>query len=251
MAYICRQLQRIIPKSSKHGAATCSFRLYSTSYENDEDRKKGRFSIAKHIINFSFLNFISSLEPFDSYVHRRQRKNFKEQEGFDHMRYAVLGSDLATAQFVIARGGAVKFVDDETWHDNQTGMVPNHKVEGLNLEAVDISQTQLSSVALDNFIELDHLRYLNASDCEYVDDWFLAKLYLLENTLEFLDVSGCHNVSERGLLSLHHLKKLQGLRLDNMEHIKELELTVVLLQEYFPNLVVLGLDKDTPKSIDS
>ena len=32
-------------------------------------------------------------------------------------RHKTLGPDLATAHFVVARGGSVKFVDNENWID--------------------------------------------------------------------------------------------------------------------------------------
>ena len=53
---------------------------------------------------------------------------------------------------------------------------------------------------------LEHLKYINLSNGKFVDDWFLARLHIYRDTLEFIDISGCANVTERGILSLHHLR---------------------------------------------
>ena len=55
-------------------------------------------------------------------------------------------------------------------------------------------------------VQLEHLRYLNFSKTVNFDDWCMAKMYQFQNSLEFLDISGCWEVTENGLACLHSLK---------------------------------------------
>ena len=50
------------------------------------------------------------------------------------------------------------------------------------------------------------LRYLNMSNCRHLDDFALDRLMAVQNSLEYLDLSGCIRLSERGIASLHRLK---------------------------------------------
>lgn len=66
----------------------------------------------------------------------------------------MLGPDLATAHFVIARGGKVKFVGQDGWHcaDSEGKFIlPDKYVAGVHVEALDASSTNMRYEALDNF----------------------------------------------------------------------------------------------------
>lgn len=43
-------------------------------------------------------------------------------------------------------------------------------------------------------------------DCKNIDDFCLSRLYVLSDTLEFLDISGCSLVTDNGLGALQKLK---------------------------------------------
>ncbi len=53
--------------------------------------------------------------------------------------------------------------------------------------------------------DLQHLKYLNISKCEKLDDWVFERIALLPSLL-VLDVSGCPLVTEGGLGSLHRVE---------------------------------------------
>lgn len=55
-------------------------------------------------------------------------------------------------------------------------------------------------------VGLRHLKSLSLRYCKDVDDWCLPKLFPLANTLQYLDLSGCHKITERGLACLYHLR---------------------------------------------
>ena len=72
-------------------------------------------------------------------------------------RHETLGPDLATAHFVVARHGAVKFEGSDRWISQNAGggknqnLLPTMPSKDLRLEAVNMSDTDMMYISLDNF----------------------------------------------------------------------------------------------------
>lgn len=85
-----------------------------------------------------------------SFDHKRRVKRYEHfqvlqyDQRFQAERFLFLGADLAAAHFLVRRGASVKFVGDDTWYKRAVGKsLPGVKVEGMHLEAVDASGTEL------------------------------------------------------------------------------------------------------------
>ncbi|KAK3611329.1 hypothetical protein CHS0354_029981 [Potamilus streckersoni] len=242
LSLCCRPgLFRIMP--------TCSV-LYRTMFNKYGEKWEGFPSdwlSTLHNLTFDKGFWIKKLE------NRMWKEKVKDQE-FRPQRLETLGPDLATATFIVARNGAVKFVGQDRWiridKDGKYAL-PNRKVEGLYLEAVDASGTEILYTGLSNFVDLHHLRYLNFSNCKFFDDWCLSYLHIFETTLEFLDVSGCPEVTERGLATIHKLSNLKCLRMANLPKVQNPEFVALLLEDIMPQCTILGACPDTEKILDS
>ena len=73
---------------------------------------------------------------------------------FVDQRHRMLGANLATAHFVLARGGAIKFVDMDTWVTKYKGgeiTLPKFFTDGYFVEAIDCTGTEMMYESLDNF----------------------------------------------------------------------------------------------------
>ena len=69
-------------------------------------------------------------------------------------RHAVLGPDLATAHFMVARGAEVKMKGQDFWvrkTDDGKVPLPNKVDKSLKLEAVDATGTEIMYESFDNF----------------------------------------------------------------------------------------------------
>lgn len=181
-----------------------------------------------------------------SWFKKKERDLLVKDHRFIEERHRTLGPDLATAHFVVARQATIKFVGVDEWvkiGDKQKYVdLPGKFVPDLFLEAVDASGTQMLYESFDNFVRLEHLKYLNLSRCENIDDFCLDRFGQFSDSLLHLDLSECPQVTERGLACLHRLEKLKRLRIANMPSVKNPTLAALMLEEAIPGCIVEGVD---------
>ncbi|EFO25657.2 hypothetical protein LOAG_02823 [Loa loa] len=202
--------------------------------------------------DIEFNTFYTQLRYVDHSLDNLRR--FKRYEHFQHLQYdqrfiperlLFLGPDLAAAHFLVHRGAAVKFVADNVWikKDGKGNYaLPGQKVPGLYIEAIDASDTELMFEGLENLAELSHLRLLRLAGCCYADDWMMSRIgALFPESLEMLDLSDCSRITAKGLAGLRTLKKLRYLRLEGMDHVKDIAKAALLLEESIPDLRVFGI----------
>ena len=73
---------------------------------------------------------------------------------FVQERHEFLGPDLATAHFVVARGGAVRFKGIDEWfemNDKEEIGFPRVKIPDMFVEAIDVSGTSMMYQSFDNY----------------------------------------------------------------------------------------------------
>lgn len=198
-------------------------------------------------------DFVSGLHKVPAYFTREaafERKLKREaslraaNQQFIPERHGILGPDLAAASFLIIRGARVKFHGKDAWYkkteDDDTGL-PYKYEPGWVLEAIDATDTELYYEGLDNLTCLEGLKALRLCGNPNVDDWFLDRLSQFRESLEHLDLSGCPQVTERGLSALYKLRKLKTLTLGHMTHVPHLKLVALMLEEALPGCRVLGV----------
>ena len=88
--------------------------------------------------------------------------------------------------------------------------------------------------------------YLKSLDLSYsplIDVWCMDRITgEFQDSLEYLDVSGCRALNWNGLECVWRLRKLKVLVLHDMEHIKDLDLICLMLLDIFPDLQIRGVD---------
>lgn len=155
-------------------------------------------------------------------------------------RSQMLGSELAAAHFVVYRGGAIKFFGEDRWiRADSFGnySLPAHFDGSKVLEAVDCSKMELYYEGLSNMKNLKRLQWLSFQDCETIDDWCIDRIsHLYRDTLVYLDLRECPNVTFRGLGALYKMNELKILQVDNIQVNRAFEMTCLMLQELNPSL---------------
>lgn len=166
----------------------------------------------------------------------------KYSQQFKPERHDILGADLASAHFVLSRGGRVRFKGDDHWTGpiergkKDTYKLPNKYEPQYILEAVDVNGYDLYYEGLCNLVGLSRLKWLSLKGCKNIDDWGLDKISAEYPQLEHLDISDCAKITERGLEGLYKMFTLKRLVVTNHHKSAALELTCMMLEDCVPGL---------------
>jgi len=187
-------------------------------------------------------------------------------QSFNEKRNAVLGGDLSAAHFILARKGKIRFKGHKDWistyrRDIVTGKededdlpamsfdlctVPTKYDPRFRLEAIDAANMTIIYEGLANLENLDYVKWLSFRGCPLIDDWCLDKVFrMFSHKLEYLDISGCANVTGRSIGAARRCSKLETLVVSDMEHVEDLAIICAQLEDEVAGLTVVGVDYQT------
>lgn len=178
----------------------------------------------------------------------KKYKRVLKTQLFMRDRLKALGPDLSAAHFMLARHCRIKFCHKEDWTElERFGMLPKDipltYTPGWHVEAIEASDSLLLYEGLQSLRGLMYLKHLDISYSPYMDSWCLDRISgEYQDTLEYLDLSGCKAVHHNGLEAIWRLRKLKTLVLRDMEHIDDLKLICLMLLEVLPDLEIRGVD---------
>ncbi|KAJ8369087.1 hypothetical protein SKAU_G00091150 [Synaphobranchus kaupii] len=155
------------------------------------------------------------------------------------------GDNIAAAFYILSMKGGFRFAGQSDWfRTNYRGKFSWDFVNfpDVPIEEVDMSRTLINYSGLNNLVSQQGLRSLSLRGCPEVDDWFLSRLHIYQDTLEKLDLSHCPRITIGGLASLHHLRKLRRLELSSLPQLQSPGLVRILLEEVLPHCNISGVD---------
>lgn len=243
--------------------AEYNHRLFSSKQNIGDVQKKGYFEAERDQEVHSVLKVFASKKNTFFELHRlnpltmtkqrviewknRVKKEVDlEQQKYISERHEILGSDLATAHFIVHRGGKVRFEGGD-WielnkDEKDCSELPNKFVRNMFLHSVDASNTNIRYEGLDNFTNLTRLKWLSFQNCCNVDNWFLDRITgEFNETLEYLDISECKGITEEGLSCIYKLKNLKTLCVTNIANTRNFEFMCLLLEDGIPGLTIEGV----------
>ncbi|TKS81417.1 ATP synthase subunit s-like protein [Collichthys lucidus] len=188
--------------------------------------------------------------PHTAFLRRRDAPELDvsvEEEGYYGYTQRFYGSDLAAAYYVLSMKGAFRFVGQTEWYcPDKKGKFNwdflNHR--DTQLEEVNMNYTLINYTGLVNLEEQRSLRTLSVRGCSEVDDWFLARLHVLQDSLEELDISHCPRITTGGLAALRNLKGLRRLDVSSLPGISSPGLVIILLEEMLPQCQITATGYD-------
>lgn len=186
-----------------------------------------------------------NLQEWKSFILKKDLKEKKKMQEYNVKRVHQLKPDLAAAEFFMLIGGKVKFVNDDNWYkkyEKGTLPVPRKQKDGYFTEGIDASETLLLDVGLEYLNGLKHLQYLSLARCKYVDDWYIERILELSPTIQALDISGCERITDSGLEMMHKIPNIKVLNVSNCPGIKCGQAIATFLEEFCPDLTIIGLD---------
>ncbi|XP_078000926.1 ATP synthase subunit s, mitochondrial-like [Glandiceps talaboti] len=208
-------------------------------------------TLTSYISPSRILNQVSHIRsPY--YYYRQDRYLFGMLNAIfnrvDYGRISEAGPDRAAAEWLLRCGAHVKFVDYGRWNTDYNAL-PVGPPRKYKIEAVDASDSSIMHIGFPHFKDLKHLRSLKLHHCTYLTDECLQALHYLQDTLEDLQVTSCGNISDKGLISLHQLKKLKTLFLCDLPAVKEIHPTMETLRSALPHCEVTYLSLEGLKDL--
>ncbi|XP_076643362.1 distal membrane arm assembly component 2 [Halictus rubicundus] len=183
-----------------------------------------------HFLAFHFKEWWAHVKK--DYQRYSAGKRYKED--------TLLGSDIASTKFILRCGGRVKLYNQNDWLEK----IEKHRLPDLPtvydpdfvVESIDLKGYPIAFENWEYMSNLLQLRWLCVRGCNTVDDWVLDKIALEYPALEYLDVSDCIHVTERGLEALYKIPNLKKLIVTNFYKSAALELTCFMLEDINPYL---------------
>eukprot|EP00063_Salmo_salar_P094582 XP_014069417.1 PREDICTED: ATP synthase subunit s-like protein isoform X3 [Salmo salar] len=168
-----------------------------------------------------------------------RQKNFFY--GYTQQNY---GDNIAAAYYILSLKGGFRFAGQSEWfRSDRRGKFNwdfmNHR--DTSIEEVDVSNTLINYTGLENLVKQRGLRTLSVSGCAEVDDWFLSRLHIFQDTLEVLDISNCPRISVGGLAALQKLRGLRRLDVSSLPRLQNPGLIAILLEEMLPHCHVTAV----------
>ena len=200
----------------------------------------------KNITNGAWHTWMTDPLVWKEDMKKRHYKHLVLSQVFLRERLQALGPDLAAAHFLCHRNCRVRFRGQENWTQLEPDgslNIPAAYVPGWYIEAIEASTADLVYEGLQNFRNLDHLKWLDLSYCQYMDEWCMDRITgEFSDNLEYLNISGCKNINWNGLEVVWRLRNLKTLVIKDMDHIKDLTLICLLLLDAIPGLKIEGAD---------
>lgn len=163
----------------------------------------------------------------------------------DYERIKAVGPDRAAAEWLLRCGAKVRFQGFDRWHLDYNAL-PTGSLGRYKIQAIDATESCIMYKGFDYLDGLKHLEEVKFNKCIYIEDACLERLTSLENlqeSLYMMEVVSCGNVTDKGIIALHKLRKLEYLFLSDLPGIKDRQTTVDRLQTALPHLEIqLDLD---------
>ncbi|XP_075160958.1 distal membrane arm assembly component 2 [Haematobia irritans] len=174
---------------------------------------------------------------------KKKEKEERHMQKFLSDRHEILGPDLATAHFLLHRGGSVKFVNAQQWmkaDGDGNFKLPSRYEANFKLEAIRCDNMRLFYEGLENIRWLQHLKFASFHNVPTFDDWCLDRFSGSQcDKLEVLDISGT-KCTARGLSCLYRLNNLKLLIVNDPQESLEYELSCSMLEEALPKLKIVN-----------
>ncbi|KAG4078466.1 hypothetical protein HA402_009178 [Bradysia odoriphaga] len=139
----------------------------------------------------------------------------------DTERLKVVGSDRLCAEWILKNGGFIKFENQKWITDYNALPAENFRYQ---IEEVDThNKTTIMAMGFDHFKDCSAIRKISLKSCRYLENEAIEKLGYLKDSLCELEISGCYNVIDEGLLSLKQLKNLKKLNIENLPYVKDMK----------------------------
>lgn len=166
----------------------------------------------------------------------------------DTDRLKLVGPNRICAEWVLKNGGAVRFKSYPTILFSNYNALPGE----IKLPIIEIDGTNSSimDIGFDHMKNCDSIENIKLIKCKYLENGALEKLEHVKKSLKYLEVSGCFNIDETGLMSLTGLTNLEKLVVSNLPYVKDFDKIKKELKEKLPKCSIHINEEEEVKVVE-
>ncbi|KAG5206588.1 hypothetical protein JEQ12_018161 [Ovis aries] len=156
----------------------------------------------------------------------------------DHDRIRDVGPDRAASEWLLRCGAMVRYHGQERWQKDYNHL-PTGPLDKYKIQAIDATDSCIMSIGFDHMEGLQYVEKIRLCKCHYIEDGCLERLSQLENlqkSMLEMEIISCGNVTDKGIIALHHFRNLKYLFLSDLPGVKEKEKIVQAFKTSLPSL---------------
>ncbi|KAK7483527.1 hypothetical protein BaRGS_00025201 [Batillaria attramentaria] len=151
----------------------------------------------------------------------------------DEDRLKEVGPDRTCAEWLLRCGAGVRWKNMEHWERDYNSL-PGSNYDRYKIEEIDATGSAVMAIGFPHLKGLRHVRRIILHDCRYLYDEALEYLPLVKDTLVFLQISNCGDITDRGLVPLTQLSNLKELILFALPEVRDREGVERMLKSALP-----------------
>ncbi|KAL4713166.1 hypothetical protein ACJJTC_018811 [Scirpophaga incertulas] len=190
------------------------------------------------------LSRLSNIHPLKLNIRTCQYRYFWEYVNMmfnkpDPTRIKQVGPDRACAEWVLRNGGKVVWTNGQKLDDYNK--LPSDDIKMPQLTEIDGSDSSISHYGFPHLSGCNMLQKIILHNDKYIDDKAMNGLSYGKETLIYLQVSKCPNVTENGLQKIKVLSKLKDLVLFDLQSVENLDEHLKYLKSHLPECSIRSI----------
>jgi H+-transporting ATP synthase F0 complex subunit s len=153
----------------------------------------------------------------------------------DHERIKAIGPDRSCAEWLLRCGASMRWMGQETFVTD-FNRLPSGEMQSNVIEAIEAVEAGIMDVGFDHFDGCKHIRRVRFHHLPYFDDEALQLLIdKLKHSLEYLELTSCGDITDRGLTSITQLELLKTLILQDLPEVRNKDKCYKTLKDGLPS----------------
>lgn len=156
----------------------------------------------------------------------------------DKERLAEVGPDRICAEWILRNGGSISL--NANHYQKSPPIIASynalpHEYTRFHVNGIFANDIAIMNIGFEHLLGCEKIQKIILNGCQYLEDDALAKLLYVKDSLEFLQITSCHNIENTGLLTLKCLSKLKTLIVSDVPNVQNVNEVEKRLQSYLPN----------------